>query len=215
MKFGILKEGWQEKIAGSTLLARGVPPAGILIMREMKASEVLNRLKRLNWERDTIPLVVDFLNLDENDLRRGYGSSELREDLGLDDLLSLHSGIRFVLESLDAGDNTEEVRKLLTGKWREAEHIVEVEGRRVYTSVPETDDLLKDMWLNFICFFLYSDWWERMGRCPACGKWFHRPRANRTYCSRRCKNRADYLRHQERRTAERRKRYQGEKEPSS
>lgn len=177
----------------------------------MVPGKVLNELKNMDWDKDTVPL-VNFLNLTQEDLEKGYKTSELAEELSLNELQSLHGEISFVLESLLMEKNTRQVQELLTEKWANTPHIVEVVGKRIFTSAPYPGRFLEDLWLDFVTGFLYREWWKRATKCPVCRKWFYRPKSDRVYCNKACKNKADYYKHQEQRIKARRERYWRERD---
>lgn len=182
-------------------------------MKKPKAdwARILDDFQAMDWVADRLPL-INFLNLTQVELRTGYSSSGIRKEIGLTELQALHQGLRFVLESLWTEKNKEQIEKLLIEKWAAAEHIVEVDGKRVYTEVPVPDDLHNKVWLDLVTGLLYGQWWKKMGRCSTCERWFYRAKADKAYCSKPCKNKADYQKNRGRRTAERRARYQRDKE---
>lgn len=178
----------------------------------MNETNVLDQLKDINWNRDKLP-VINFLNLTEEELEKSYKTSELKQDFSLDEIKSFHRGVSFVLKSLSEGKDTKAVEDFLTKKWVKAHHSIVVEGKDVFMQAySDSDDFLNDFWLSFICHFLYSKWYVRMAECPVCGRWFYRAKKDKIYCSKSCKNKADYYKHQERRLSERRERYH--REPS-
>lgn len=176
-------------------------------------ARILDDFQAMDWSADRLPL-INFLNLTQVELGTGYSSSGIRKEIELTELYALHQGLRFVLESLWTEKNKEQIEKLLTAKWAAAEHIVEVEGKRVYTEVPVPDDLHNKVWLDLITDLLYGQWWKRTAMCSTCERWFYRAKSDKAYCGKPCKNKADYEKNRGRRTAERRARYQRDKEPT-
>ncbi len=177
----------------------------------MNSGEILNQLKMIDWDGDISPL-ADFLNLSQDELVGEYKSFEGKGDLKLAELQFFQENVTYILESLLAEKNREKIQEILTAEWKKADHIVEVEGKGIYTSVSESDDFLDNAWLDFICFFLYRAWSKNLAKCVVCSRWFYRKRSDALYCGRTCRNKRDYYKHQEKRTTRRRQKYRRLKE---
>ncbi|MFC1715570.1 hypothetical protein ACFL6S_18005 [Candidatus Poribacteria bacterium] len=177
----------------------------------------LDSLLKMEWGGEILPL-VDFLNLGSNsdELEQAFQKSKIlkgEEGVSSGDFGTLSKGMARALESLysmrtwaDAQDVEEflnERLRIMTNKFK----VIDLESRKTKVGL-EADGSIQNLWADFMCIFLYRDnWWELLGKCPQCGKWFKRTRKDHVYCSETCRGKASYARNREKRRSERRERY--------
>lgn len=156
-------------------------------------------------DEDPVSLVF-FLNLSGDEIEQAY-QQDLDEIVTLQNLKQFHNELISVLERLYFERDIEEVRDDLNDFVKEQmDHKVSVisEGEIVIDDVPKDDqeDIFRNIWSNLIYHWCYfnSDWTGKIGKCAfsECGKWFVKNRRFQKYHSKKCADKAVYLRQKRR-----------------
>lgn len=165
---------------------------------------VIENLQKMDWGHDLSPL-VDFLNA-------AIVSAEMQE------FAILRNEIEAILQEFCSAytltDGSVEfieiqLEKKLHSAFNEVKIIDSVAGTIQVNLV--VLGAIENIWVDFICIFLYRSWRAQLAQCPHCDTWFERSRRNKIYCTGNCRNKAAYARHGDVRRSERRKRYSEQK----